>query len=233
MRSSHGVLGPTCQLTAPAMAEVCGLATWFRCIRGDRCANGREPWIKPLSTSRPRTLKLHTLLGPAVPLLHCENRAARGTVARALDSRVCFCSRPCWWSGFVAGEVSEGQSARRAFSTRGNCSPESLRRCGPAILRGQHRPDLCCRWEPPRPYSLCYALHVAPLGAGIGASAHRHGYCQRALRRATLECRRPGSRNEGACRGPLICWVTAMINRGISFQYIGSWPFAGLMNDWE
>jgi hypothetical protein len=80
MRSSHEVLGPTCQLTAPAMAEVCGLATRFRRIRG-RCANGREPRIKPLSTSRPRTLKLHTLLGPAVPLLHCENRAARGTIA--------------------------------------------------------------------------------------------------------------------------------------------------------
>jgi hypothetical protein len=43
VRSSHGVLGPTCQLAAPAIAEVSGLATRFRRICGDRCANGRKP----------------------------------------------------------------------------------------------------------------------------------------------------------------------------------------------
>jgi hypothetical protein len=68
------------------------------------------------------------------------------------------------------------------------------------------------------PCSLCSVLHVAPLGAGIGASTRRHSYRQRALRRATQACRRPGGRKEGEESRPLDVFWTDRIRTRYRFR---------------
>jgi hypothetical protein len=82
------------------------------------------------------------------------------------------------------------------------------------------------------PYSLWYVLHVEPLGAGIGASAHRHGYRRRALHRATLErCRCRGQISPGSTRrleglakdsGPIISQGHPFVGQGRSHWQNGS-----------
>jgi hypothetical protein len=67
-------------------------------------------------------------------------------------------------------------------------------------------------------------LHVAPLGAGIGASTHRHSYRRRALRRATQERRCPGGRKEGEESVPLDEVGAATIRLNIAFRSIDRAP---------
>jgi hypothetical protein len=115
---------------------------------------------------------------------------------------VCFCSRLCWWSGFVAEEVFEGQSARRAsvhaviarrslYAVAG--PPSSMDSIDRTTVVGENHPSLFPM--------LCASRRT--LRSGIRASAHRHGYRRWALRRATLERRRYGGQiSPGSTRRP-------------------------------
>jgi hypothetical protein len=107
---------------------------------------------------------------------------------------------------------------RRQFLTGASTPPQAR----PPPWTASTGPLPSVRTTPP--CSLCSALHVTPLGAGIGASAHQHSYRRRALCRTTQERRRPGGHMEGEESVPLDEVGAATIRLNIAFQPIDRAP---------